>query len=338
MKLNEMIFVIESREGTVETNFLLTLDDAIEMMEQGGNFSVKDAASLFSDLGKTMTEPDWAKIETAGNKTLFMSYCRNERHLLDFLDRRFNEEIIAEVRFDYDRCSSACKEKLALYGISPDGTKNRSVSHGYSLIEHRFRKGETLHNFNGKDYKVLEILAPKNLLLLDMSNGNFVVGKDTELYMRQVKGDSEEPEIGIEWGHGVYLSSEPSRIDFQCIREEYSKAETEKTREDIRLEQEDYFRQLHKLANNPHCSEEIREFLGEIMRAEFCTDKLDKFARNLSNGIYDEDSEMKVFPITVGKDMVSVLSVRGIDREDAIEAATNVISMAEVHREAQRAR
>ena len=66
----------------------------------------------------------------------------------------------------------------------------------------------------------------------------------------------------------------------------------EKDREDIRLEQEDYFTQLHKLANNPHCSEDIRELLSEIMRAEFCTDKMDKFHQNLSAGIYDEDSQL----------------------------------------------
>lgn len=74
------------------------------------------------------------------------------------------------------------------------------------------------------------------------------------------------------------------------------------------------------------------------MRAEFCTDKMDKFHQNLSAGIYDDDSELKVFPVTVCKDMQSVLSVRGIDMEDAIEVAANVISMAEVHLDKQKAR
>ena len=157
----------------------------------------------------------------------------------------------------------------------------------------------------------MELLSPRNLLLMDMSNGNFVVGLGTSLFMRQIKGDSEEPEIGIEWEHGVYLSSKPSRIDFQGIREDYGGTKMEKDREDIRLEQEDYFTQLHKLANNALCSEDIRELLSEIMRAEFCTDKMDKFHQNLSAGIYDDDSELKVFPVTVCKDMQSVLSVRG---------------------------
>ena len=47
---------------------------------------------------------------------------------------------------------------------------------------------------------------------------------------------------------------------------------------------------------------------------------------------------MKVFPFTVSKDMESVLNVRGRDLDDAIEVATNVISMAEVHMDKQKAR
>ena len=338
MKLNDMIFVIENQKGTVETNFLLTLDDTIEMLKQSGEYSPKETAVIFSELGRTMTEPDWAEVYLIGNKTLSMCYCRDEKHLLSFLNRRFNEEDACEVRFDYDRCSTSCKKKLRLYGIAENGQRNKMVEHHYSHMEHQFKQGETLHNFNGKDYKVVELLSPRNLLLMDMGNGNFVVGLGTSLFMRQIKGDSEEPEIGIEWENGVYLSSKPSRIDFQGIREDYGGTKMEKDREDIRLEQEDYFTQLHKLANNPLCSENIRELLSEIMRAEFCTDKMDKFQQNLSSGIYDEGSELKVFPVTVSKDMESVLSVRGIDLEDAIEVATNVISMAEVHLDEQKVR
>lgn len=314
MKLNDMIFVIENRKGTVEANFLLTLDDTIEMLKQSGEYSMKETAAIFSELGRTMTEPDWAEVYLAGNKTLFMCYCRDESHLSAFLNKKFNDENVEDVRFDYERCSLECKEKIRLYGIAENGEKDKMVEHHYSHMEHQFKQGENLHNFNGKDYKVVELLSPRNLLLMDMSNGNFVVGLGTSLFMRQIKGDSEEPEIGIEWEHGVYLSSKPSRIDFQGIREDYGGTKMEKDREDI------------------------RELLSEIMRAEFCTDKMDKFHQNLSAGIYDDDSELKVFPVTVCKDMQSVLSVRGIDMEDAIEVAANVISMAEVHLDKQKAR
>ena len=58
MKLNDMIFVIENRKGTVETNFLLTLDDTIEMLKQSGEYSMKETAAIFSELGRTMTEDE----------------------------------------------------------------------------------------------------------------------------------------------------------------------------------------------------------------------------------------------------------------------------------------
>ena len=44
MKLNDMIFVIENQKGTVETNFLLTLDDTIEMLKESGEYSLKETA------------------------------------------------------------------------------------------------------------------------------------------------------------------------------------------------------------------------------------------------------------------------------------------------------
>ena len=229
MKLNDMIFVIENRKGTVEANFLLTLDDTIEMLKQSGEYSMKETAAIFSELGRTMTEPDWAEVYLAGNKTLFMCYCRDESHLSAFLNKKFNDENVEDVRFDYERCSLECKEKIRLYGIAENGEKDKMVEHHYSHMEHQFKQGENLHNFNGKDYKVVELLSPRNLLLMDMSNGNFVVGLGTSLFMRQIKGDSEEPEIGIEWEHGVYLSSKPSRIDFQGIREDMAEQRWKKT-------------------------------------------------------------------------------------------------------------
>ena len=76
MKLNDMIFVIENRKGTVETNFLLTLDDTIEMLKQSGEYSLKETAAIFSELGRTMTEPDWAEVYLSGNTTLNMCYSR----------------------------------------------------------------------------------------------------------------------------------------------------------------------------------------------------------------------------------------------------------------------
>ena len=121
------------------------------------------------------------------------------------------------MRFDYERCSHECREKIRLYGITENGEKDKMVEHHYSHMEHQFKQGENLHNFNGKDYKVVELLSPRNLLLMDMSNGNFVVGLGTSLFMRPIKGDNEEPK-SVSNGSMSISFFQASRIDFQGIR------------------------------------------------------------------------------------------------------------------------
>ena len=64
----------------------------------------------------------------------------------------------------------------------------------------------------------------------------------------------------------------------------------------------------------------------------------ERFQVGVIAGTHGVRGDVKVFPVTVSKDMESVLNVRGIDLDDAIEVATNVISMAEVHMDKQKAR
>lgn len=338
MKLNEMIMVVENWKGIQEKNYLVSLMDAEKLVNETGKYSPWEFTTIFSKLGRSLSEPDWAEIYAAGNKTFYMSYCQDEKQLMAFLNKKYNDEDIEDVSFDFEKCSESCKEKLKHFGIGPEGKKNKLIDYHYSRKEHCFRKGETLHNFNGKDYKVCEVLSPKNLLLMDMDNANFVVGLDTNLYFRQIKGDTEEPQVGIEWGHGIYLDGVLSRTDLKSLREDYGTIKEDKTKEDVRLDLEEYYGELYHLANNPLCNEEVRTLLNEMMRAEFCTDKKEKFMQNLSAGIYDRESEMKVFPVRVNKELSAVINVRGIDMEDAIEAATNVVSMAVVNKNEQKIR
>ena len=100
--------------GITETNSLMTLDDTIEMFKQSGRVFPERDSSYLSELGGTMTEPDWAEVYLEGNKTLFMCYCRDESYLRAFLNKKFNDENVEDVRFDYERCSHECKEKIRL--------------------------------------------------------------------------------------------------------------------------------------------------------------------------------------------------------------------------------
>lgn len=47
--------------------------------------------------------------------------CRDESHLSAFLNKKFNDENVEDVRFDYERCSLECREKIRLYGIAENG-------------------------------------------------------------------------------------------------------------------------------------------------------------------------------------------------------------------------
>ena len=94
----------------------------------------------------------------------------------------------------------------------------------YTELYSAFEQGEVFRNFNGRDYRVMEKLSPKNLLLQDELSGDFVVAVGVQLFARHPRGTEAKEEnclIGIEWGHGVYLSSTPSAIDFRHIRQEY---------------------------------------------------------------------------------------------------------------------
>lgn len=96
-----------------------------------------------------------------------------------------------------------------------------------------FEQGQTHHNLNGSDYRVMEKLSDRNLLLMDIKTGNFVVAQGTNLFARHPRGveaTENNSLMGIEWGQVLYLGSTPSTIDFRHIRQEYG---TKRTTEDI---------------------------------------------------------------------------------------------------------
>ena len=45
----------------------------------------------------------------------------------------------------------------------------------YKKLDTVFKQGQVLRNFNGRDYRVMEKLSEKNLLLMDVVTGSFVV-------------------------------------------------------------------------------------------------------------------------------------------------------------------
>ncbi|MBO5033765.1 MAG: hypothetical protein J6D08_18160 [Lachnospiraceae bacterium] len=289
MKITDIILVSENWKGT-ETNFLMTIADYMNYVDMDMFDSRKDVAYSMIELGRTLeNENVWSELYFAGNKSVAARFCVDDRQLMKFL-KGFYDSTDQEVLFDEERCSDECMNKLAELGMDTRG-KVSTGSLYYTKLDTVFEQGQTLRNFNGHDYRVMEKLSEKNLLLMDTMTGSFVVAQRTDLFARHPRGvepTEENSLIGIEWGHGLYLSSTPSAIDFRLIRQEYG---TEKKIEDIYQYREmlqDRFYLYSRLEKDNVISDALK---GAVMYAsfdEFGTSDPEEFKKSLNAGLYDK--------------------------------------------------
>ena len=223
MKAEDMVMVIENRKGQ-ETNSLLTFDDFIKQHIVPFANDKLEAVFMARELMDIRSKKidSWADWYHSANQSFYARICANSQEISYFLCGTFNDD--KNFRFDEDISSKECLEELRSRGMTTDG-KHTVGQYSYQELERNLAVGEILHNFNGCDYKLLERFSKHNLLLMDISSGQFLVGIDTRLYLRQPKfaPEKQEGETGIEWGHGLYLSNMPSVIDFARLKREYSK-------------------------------------------------------------------------------------------------------------------
>lgn len=288
MGINEMILVIENRKG-IETNALMTFEDYIRFTEVEDLDSPFELAQLMVDLGRTIgNEKEWTEIYHAANNSISARYCIDEKQLMKFLQGYYNGTD-QTWGFDSDMSSSLCLEKLNVMGIDIKGR----ISSGfhYERQDTKFKQGEILHNFNGNDYRVMEQLSARNLLLMDTNTGNFIVAVGVDLYVRTPSGEKPHASncvYGIEWGHGIYLSATPSNIDFHYIRQEYGELERVEGLSGYRKLLERKFKQYQKMMKDDLLSDDIRSSVTNAMYIEFGTGKADVFMEKLAAGKYDK--------------------------------------------------
>ena len=166
----------------------------------------------------------------------------------------------------------------------------------YELKEAKFEQGQILHNLNGNDYRVMEKLSERNLLLMDVKTGNFIVAVGVNQYMRTPNG--EEPSksncvYGIEWGHGVYLSATRSTIDFRYIRQEYGTPERIESLTDYRKLLKSRFKHYQKMIKDDLLSDDIKASVTHEMYKEFGTGAAEVFMENMEEGRYDKSFKGK---------------------------------------------
>lgn len=289
MKINEIILVTENRKGT-ETNALMTFPDFLKFIGIEKLDSQLELAEIMTDLGRTLgLNDEWEEIYFMANKSISARYCTDQRQLGQFLQGYYNSTD-QKVQFDEMMCSEVCLNKLKAIGMDMRGAIAGMGLH-YEKKEARYEQGQILHNFNGRDYRVMEKLSARNLLLMDVDSGNFTVAIGTDTYIRHPSSEAPTENncvTGIEWGHGVYLGSTPSVIDFRYLRQEYGTPQEIESLMDYRDMLEERFKLYNKLAKDELVSDRVKEVATNAMYEEFGTGKLDVFRERMDEGRYDE--------------------------------------------------
>lgn len=289
MKITEIVLVTENWKGT-EKNCLMTAEDYLKYLDLDKFDSRKDVAEAMLELGKTFgDENEWSEHYFAANLTVYARFCTDDVQLAKFLGGFYNSTD-QQVSFDKGMCSGECLDKLSELGMDVKG-RVRTGNLSYTRVDYVFEQGQTLHNLNGSDYRVMEKLSDRNLLLMDIKTGNFVVAQGTDMFARHPRGENATKAnslMGIEWGQGLYLGSTPSTIDFRHIRQEYG---TKRTIEDIchyREMLQDRFRLYTRMEKDELLSDEAREVIMLANFKEFGTSDYEHFRKDLHEGLYDK--------------------------------------------------
>lgn len=289
MKLEDMILVIENQKGT-ESKYLANFTDFLQVLQSAYADSFKEYAKAVEELFATKKQGmAWSETYLAANKTCFARFCENEAQLRGFLLGRFPKEEEEVIRLDEGQCSMECLEILGAYGIKPDGQSLFQNFH-YEKEKIVFHAGETIKNLNGSDYQILEVLSPRNLLLMQKNTKEILVGIGVQFYQRTPKaGAFSQDSIvhGIEWEQGRYLGKQFTEIPWEDIRSSYGIPEEKETLEQYHNRKKQEFGFYQSLAGSRRVSEHLKKAAKECINREFGTDDRDRFLHFLGKGYYD---------------------------------------------------
>lgn len=114
--MQDMIMVTENWKGT-ETNMLLNFTDYMKDIVFHTNKEKMEIALEVLELEHTRDlKTDWVETYLAANKSYSARYCADYNQLISFLKGKLNDNF-ANTRFDCERCSKDCLEKLQDLGI-----------------------------------------------------------------------------------------------------------------------------------------------------------------------------------------------------------------------------
>ena len=114
--MQDMIMVTENWKGT-ETNMLLNFTDYMKDIVFHTNKEKMEIALEVLELEHTRDlREEWVETYLAANKSYSARYCADCNQLIAFLKGKLNDDF-ANTRFDCERCSKDCLEKLQDLGI-----------------------------------------------------------------------------------------------------------------------------------------------------------------------------------------------------------------------------
>ena len=115
--MQDIIMVTENWKGT-ETNMLFNFVDYMKDIVFHTNKEKMEIALEVLELEQTRDlKQEWVETYLAANKSYSARYCADYNQLISFLKGKLNDDY-ANTRFDCERCSKDCLEKLQELGIS----------------------------------------------------------------------------------------------------------------------------------------------------------------------------------------------------------------------------
>lgn len=223
MRIQDMVLVIENTKGN-EKNMLMTLKEYKEAYLFVSSLSREESAQALKELFDTKLSgagTGWAERYITANQSYYAKFCSGSDELQCFLRGSYNDD--KAFKFDGEESSRECMWALEEYNLDVNGGAKGFMFH-YEQKEHEFKQGEVLRNLNGTDYKVMECYSKKNLLMMNMASGAFMVAVGVAYYERYPyagEHTKDNAETGIQWDRGEYLSARPSDIDFAALRAEF---------------------------------------------------------------------------------------------------------------------
>ena len=153
--MRDMILVTENWKGT-ETNMLLNFEEYMSSIVFHTNKEKMEIALEVLELEKTRDlRTDWVETYLAANKSYSARYCADYNQLLAFLKGSLNDDF-ANTRFDCERCSKECLEKLQELGISIYGRVVQEAKPVKEVRDYEVEVKETLSRLENIHAESLE--------------------------------------------------------------------------------------------------------------------------------------------------------------------------------------